>query len=530
MQATRHADEGSPIRHQLGVLRRGLWIILLTTGIVTAAAVYASMREKPLYQSSAKVFLNNQSLAGSVSNVNLPYVDPVRDAETQSQLASLPAVAERGIADSGVQDRSAAQLLGNSSVTPSSNADLLTFSVKDRSPTIAAQLATSYAQAYTDYRRQIDTANLVKARQGIEQQINQLAGEGQRNSPVYQDLIARGQQLRTLELLQGSAAQVVRPAAGATKVQPRPTRNGALGFVLGLMLGIGLAFLRNALDTRIRSSGEVEGRLGLALLGRVAEPSRRLRNRDALVMLEAPQSPDAEAFRILATNIELMNLDRQARTIMFTSALSGEGKSTTVANLAVAFARSGRRVALVDMDMRRPSLDRFLTPGGGPNVSAPGLTQVLLGRSSLDEALVPVPILDHTGRESGNGSIGGLLELFTAGPSLSSPSEFFGSQALTDLLHQLEQRADLVLLDTPPLLHVSDTIALSARVDALVVITNLDKVRRPVLNELSRVLETAPVVKLGFVLTGTKSGETYGYSSDYYREPIVEPSPREPVR
>jgi Mrp family chromosome partitioning ATPase len=181
------------------------------------------------------------------------------------------------------------------------------------------------------------------------------------------------------------------------------------------------------------------------------------------------------------------------------------------------------------MDMRRPSLDRFLTPGGGPNVSAPGLTQVLLGRSNLDEALVPIPILDQKGRQSGNGAVGGLLELFTAGPALSSPSEFFGSQALTDLLHELERRSDFVLLDAPPLLHVSDTIALSARVDALVVITNLEKIRRPVLNELHRVLETAPVVKLGFVLTGAKGEDTYGYGSDYgYREVSVE-QPRERV-
>jgi capsular exopolysaccharide synthesis family protein len=528
---TRHVDEGSPIRHQLGVLRRGLWIILLTAGLAAAAAVYLSLRQQPLYQSSAEVFLNNQNLAASLSNVSLPYVDPTRAAETQAALARLPAVADRAIADSGLQGRSAAELLGSSSVAPSSNADLLTFSVNDRSPRIAAQLATSYARAYTSYRRAIDTANLIKARQGIEQQINQLAAEGQHNSTVYLDLLSRDQQLRTMELLQGSAAQLVRPAAGAAKVQPRPTRNGVLAFVLGLTLGIGLAYLRSALDTRVRSPSEVEGRLGLPLLGRIPEPPRRLRSRDALVMLEAPQSAGGEAFRILATNIELMNIDRQARTIMFTSALGGEGKSTTVANLAVAFARSGRRVALVDMDMRRPSLDRYLMPGGGPKVGAPGLTQVLLGRSTLDDALVPVPILDHTGSKSGNGSIGGLLELFTAGPALSSPSEFFGSQALTELLAQLEKRADLVLIDAPPLLHVSDTIALSARVDALVAIINLDKVRRPVLNELHRVLETAPVVKLGFVLTGTKAEDVYGYSGDYsYREPTVEQPSREGVR
>jgi capsular exopolysaccharide synthesis family protein len=519
------------MRHQFAVLRRGFWIILVTAGLATAAAVYLSMRQTPLYSSSADVFLNTQNLAAVLSNVQIPSTDPTRVAETQAALARGPDVAKEAIAISGVPGRTADGLIRNSSVTARSNADLLTFSVTDRHPAFAVALATSYAKAYTNYRRGLDTGRVVQARQELEQQLAQLAARGQRDSTLYQDLADKLQQLRTMELLQGSNAQLVRQAASAEKVQPRPTRNGVLGFVLGLILGIGLAFLRDALDTRVRSSGEAEARLGLPLLGRIPQPTRRLRSRDALVMLEAPQSEAGEAFRILATNIELMNLDRQARTIMITSALSGEGKSTTVANLAVAFARSGRRVALVDMDMRRPSLDRYLMPGGGPKVGAPGLTQVLLGRSTLDEALIPVPILDHAGRESGNGSIGGLLELFTAGPALSSPSEFFGSQALTDLLAQLEKRAELVLIDAPPLLHVSDTIALSARVDALVLVINLDKVRRPVLNELHRVLETAPVVKLGFVLTGTKGEDAYGYGADYsYREPTVEYAPQERVR
>ncbi|MFY9580037.1 MAG: AAA family ATPase, partial [Gaiellaceae bacterium] len=483
---TRNFDDASPLRHYIGVLRRNLWIILLTAAIVTAAAVYLSSRQKPLYQSSAQVFLNTQNLAATLSNVQLPYVDPTRSADTQAALAQLPAVAQRALAGSSVRGRSADELLANSSVTPSSTADLLTFSVTDRNPHVAAELATRYAQAYIGYRRERDTGALVTARLGIEQQIKQLAAAGQQSSPVYQELVSKDQSLRTMELLQGSAAQLVRSASGAAKVQPRPTRNGALGLVLGLILGVGLAFLREALDTRIRSSDEIEARLGLPLLGRIAEPQRRLRNRNALVMLETPRSPDAEAFRILATNVEFMNLDRQARTIMVTSALSGEGKSTTVANLAVAFARAGRRVALVDMDMRRPYLDRFLLPTDGPNVSAAGLTQVVLGRSTLEEALVPIPILDSSGRASGNGAVGGLLELFTAGPALASPSEFFGSRALTDVLGQLERRADLVLLDAPPLLHVSDTIALSAKVDAVIVITNLGVVRRPILNELRR--------------------------------------------
>jgi tyrosine-protein kinase len=519
VQLTRHIDEPSQLLHQLGVLRRGLWIILLTAGLAASLAIYVSLREGPIYRSSADVLLNAQNLTAILSNIQLPSTDPTRVAETQAALARIPAVARQAIAASRVTGLTADQLLRNSSVSTRSSADLLTFSVDDPDPRIAVRLATNYARAYADYRRRLDTTSLIQARREIEQQIAQLAARGQQDSTLYQDLVNNDQRLRTMELLQGSNAQVVRSGANAEKVQPRPTRNGILGVVLGLMLGTGLAFLRNALDTRVRSSAEIEARLGLPLLGRLPEPPRRLRNRDALVMLEAPGSADAESFRVLATNLELMNLDRQARSILVTSASSGEGKSTTIANLAVALARAGRQVVLVDMDLRRPSLDRFFLSGEGPSVAASGLTQVVLGRSTLDEALVRIPILDQKGRESGNGTVGGLLELFTVGSGISNPSEFLASQALTDLLRRLEQRADFVLIDAPPLLHVSDTIALSAKVDAMILVANMAMTRRPVLNELRRVLETAPVIKLGFVLTGAKGDQLDRYGDSYgYRE------------
>jgi tyrosine-protein kinase len=519
--------EAPSLRHNLALLRRGLWIIVLTASLATAASVYWSLRETSLYRASAQVFLNTQNLAATLSNVQPSSTDPARLGQTQAQLARIPAVAARAIVASRVRGRTPDELLADSSVTPVSNADLLTFSVTDRDPNAAKLLATSYAHAYTSYRRGIDTATLVRARGDLEKQITQLEATGQQNSALYQNLVDKDQQLRTMELLQGSNAQVVRPAAQAAQVQPRTVRNAALGFVLGLMLGVGLAFLRDTLDQRIRSSSEIESRLGLPLLGRLPEPSHRLRDRDALVMLEMPESPEAEAFRILATNIEFVNLDRHAKTIMVTSAVGGEGKSTTVANLAVALARAGRRVALVDMDTRRPHLDRFLLRGAAPTLGAPGLTHVVLGRASLEDALVPVPVLASAPGDGSNGTVGGLLELLTMGPVLSNPSEFFASRVLTDVLGQLAQRADLVLVDTPPLLQVSDTIALSARVDALLVVTSFGIARRPVLNEMRRVLETLPVVKLGFVLTGAQLDEAYARGYGYgqvsgFREPSAE--------
>ena len=160
-----------------------------------------------------------------------------------------------------------------------------------------------------------------------------------------------------MQALLGSNALLVRAASGAVQTQPRPTRNGALAAMLGLLLGVGLVFLRDALNTRVRTAGEVQSRLDLPQLGRIPEPPRRLRSGKGIVMLTDPLSPAAEPFRILAANLDFVNLERNARTIMFTSATHGEGKSTTVANLAVALARGGRRVILADLDVRKPSLD-----------------------------------------------------------------------------------------------------------------------------------------------------------------------------
>jgi capsular exopolysaccharide synthesis family protein len=525
-----HFADASPLRHHLSTLQRGLWIVVLTAAAATALAVFLSERQRPLYRASSAVFLNTQNLAATLSNVSLPYTDPTRLAQTQSDLARLPAVAERAAAAARV-GRTADDLLGESSVSTTTNSDLLSFSVTDRERRVAARLATSYARAYTGYRRQLDTNTLVRARNEIEQRMAELVASRQRGTSLYRDLADKDQQLRTMELLMASNAQVVRPAVGTAQVQPRPTRNAVLGFVLGLVLGLGLVFLRDTLDTRIRNSAEVEERLGLPLLGRLPEPPRRLRARDALIMLESPAAAEAESFRILATNLDFVNLDRQARTIMITSAVGGEGKSTTAANLAVALARAGRRVVLVDLDLRRPNLERFFVPRQSPTVGAPGLTHIILGRATLDQALMPVPILDSPDRETGNGAVSGLLEVLTAGPVVSNTAQFFASQALGDLLARLEERADVVLIDSSPLLHVSDTIALSAKVDALVVVTNLRIVRRPVLNELARVLDSAPVVKLGFVVAGAKAEEAYGYGYGYgYREAARERSRREWVR
>jgi polysaccharide biosynthesis transport protein len=241
-------------------------------------------------------------------------------------------------------------------------------------------------------------------------------------------------------------------------------------------------------------------------------------------MVAEPQTPAAEAYRIVATNLELVNLERSARTIMFTSATHDEGKSTTVANLAIALARTGRRVALVDIDLRNPALAGLFSLDDHA-----GLTTVALGRARLDDVLAQVSLSYVNPKEkierSAINTTQGVLEVLPVGPPPPNPAEFVGSDALAAILAELEQRADLVLLDTPPILDVSDAMTLSSRVDGLVVVTKLSAVRRPTLQELHRVLAGAPIAKLGFVITGASTGAAYGAYGYGYRD-SSEKSPR----
>jgi polysaccharide biosynthesis transport protein len=521
-----HTTHAIGLRHYLHVVRRRKWIILLAVLVTSLAALAISLQQQSLYRAEAQVLLSSQDLAADLTGREQAVAPTERVAQTQAEVARVLELARRTLARVPGTDLSPQEFLGDSSVSTDVTTDLLIFSVTNPDPALAQRLVNAYAQAYTTYRRQLDTSSIRNALAGVGRRLARLANADQTNSALYRTLSGRQQTLQTMQALQTANASVVETALDASKTQPKTSRNVILGFVLGLVLGVGLAFIYEALDTRVRSADEIADHLGgIPLLAQVPAPNRKMRAENQLVMLADPRGPQAETFRMLRTNLELMVLDRDVGAVMVTSAVEQEGKSTTTANLGVALARAGRRVALVDLDLRQPFLHRFF------DLRGPGVTQVALGRATLDDALTRIAITDvgtSRGPERANGGqqndavrkVKGVLEVLPSGPLPPDPGEFVGTRAVAEILADLRQRVDLVLVDTPPMLHVGDAMTLSSRIDGIIVVTRMKIVRRRMLNELGRRLAAARAATLGYVVTdaGGADGYGYGYGYGYGRE------------
>ena len=528
---THSRHDASSLSAYLAVARRRAWIIAICAITAPALAYFLSSRQTAEYSSRADVYINQQSLAAALTGIDTSGLstDQLQSMETLASLAAIPDVAARALRLAKLDDRSAQALLRRTSVTSSTNTNILDFSVTDRSPATAQLLATSYARAFTEYRNELQVQPVIRARRELGAALAKLDAGGKKSCALRESLLEKDQTLQTLQTLQTSGAVVIRRGDLGVQVSPHPRRDAVLGLILGLLAGVGLAFAAEALDTRIRSSAELGELLGgLPLLARIPPPSKKVHERDELVMIAQPKHQAAEAFRVLRANLEFVRMSGgDVRTIIVTSAEEKEGKSTTAANLAVAAARAGKKVALVDLDLRRPYLDRFFRL-----TASDGITDVLLGRLPLEHALQRIDLDLGTAvrrlEVNGNGNDAqvhtkeaGLLDVLVSGPLPPNPGEFVGSPRLGAVLARLRDAYDLVLVDTPPVLRVGDALTLAPEADGLVVVAMLKSLRRPMVRELRRLLAGAPTLKLGYLVTGQMSGEGdsegygYGYGHTY---------------
>jgi len=445
-------------------LVRRHWVAITATtmaGLLAGGAATALMTEE--YASSTTLFVSVQS-----ADSNSP-VDALQggSAAQQRVRSYVDVVTSARVLDPVINDLdlnvTAAQLASAVTATSPANSVLVDITVTDTDADQAAKIASAIGVSF----RKVVADELETPLSG-------------------------GPSLVKVETIQPAVSN---PAP----TSPRPLIGLALGGFFGLIAGVTLAALRSTLDTRVRGVDDIEELVAAPVLGGIAFDAEATRS--PLVVQAAPRSPRAEAFRALRTNLRFVGIDGAARTFVVTSAMPAEGKSTTVANLAVAIAEAGERVVLVDGDLRRPRAAEIMGLDG-----TVGLSDVLIGHVELDDAVQP------WGRRG--------LSVLPAGSIPPNPSELLGSGAMRAVIADLTSRFDVVLIDAPPVLPVTDAAVLTSLTSGALVVTATGKSRRPQLRAAVDSLLRVDARVLGTIVTmlPVKGRDAYGYATytNYY--------------
>lgn len=450
----------------LRVLRKNWLAVLVMTIVGLSAATVFTLTRTPTYESSSTVFVSTQ---GGTTTAELQQGSTFTQARinTYVGLVSTPAILEPVIQGLGLSTTSEA-LANQVKASATLNSTLISLTVTDTDPRRAAQIANGVASSLATVVPQLEPAV-----------------EGG-SSPV-----------RLSRVREAQAAQ--RPTS------PNLPLNLLLGGLVGLGLGIGLAALRTALDNRVRTPRDAEQITNAPAIGAIAFDARAKER--PLIVHADPLSPRAESFRALRTNLQFLDMGGRASFVV-TSSVPSEGKSTTTINLAIAMADAGRRVALLDTDLRKPKVAEYLGIEGGA-----GLTDVLIGRAKVNEVMLP------WGQRS--------LYVLPAGKIPPNPSELLGSSQMSHLLEMLERDFDVVLCDAPPLLPVTDAAILARVTSGTLMIVAAGKTTRHQLAGATEALSSVGAKLAGFVMSmvptrGPDSyyaGYGYGYGYEYRETP-----------
>jgi capsular exopolysaccharide synthesis family protein len=525
-------DDELDLRAYLGVLRRRWVTIAAVVVVAVVAALLLAVREESRYRADAELLIRQNESSALVDGT------PVVNAnEAERALNNEVELFESGTVEQAVHEAYDGPLDPEAvkATVAGEASDVLRASVVSTDPDEAERLLDRYVQTFIEVRRSQETNELLAVGTEIQAKIDELAAqitEVRRpledldaqlgGDPENQGLIDQREELArelsprlaplesrrsfyqsqledlelTADITRTGGAQLL-TAAEATEspVSPKPVRDATIALVLGLVLGVGVAFLRDSLDERIRSVADLEQIAhGVPTLALVPEVEKGHDNHFVAVR-DDPRSVQAESFRSLRTAVKFAALDSPIKVLQITSPSQGEGKTTAVANLAVALAQGGDRVAVVCCDLRRPRVqDRFDVP------LTPGLTDVLVGDATLGQALR---------RYEQN------VLILPAGTPPPNPSELLSSNTAGAVIRALAEEFDVVLVDSTPVLPVTDALVVNRLVDATVVVVDSRRTARKAVRRCLQLLGQVNAPVLGLVLNGLPAGGQYGYGYGY---------------
>lgn len=501
------------LRDYIALLRTHKWLIVIVTVVIVGVVLGLSLRQTPIYASQADVLVKPIDTSAS----GLP--PPPPNLETERTLATSETVARiaaRRLDYSGDVD----DFLEKVSVGVATSTEILQIRFSDPSKEAAQRGAQELAEAYLDYRRREALDEIVSASQTVTRRIDARTGQLEEVRNLLSNTRGRAErtELKTeadaletqIAILQQqlidvspaeqlNVGQVVGPADVPTDpISPNYSRNLLLAFLVGLGLGVGAAFLRERLDDRLRGRDELETVTGspvLAVVPRV--PFWKKGQTPLLISLAQPQSAAAEAYKTLRTSVLYAAQQNGLKVLLITSPQAGEGKTATTANLGVALAQAGKQVIMVSADLRKPRLHLFFDAS-----NTVGLTDVLEGRQSAFDVLA-------TNSES--------LRILPSGTVPANPAELLGSDAMGRSLKNLREVADFVLIDAPPLLAVTDAVALAPFADGVLFVADAATTTRGSIKHALKQLEAVNAPLIGAVLNNFDPARGPGYGYYGYR-------------